>query len=125
MGMLIISRDRKTDVMTIKFDHQDPNFAKELRTELNVNWTRKQFLNLSSNFRFKILSLGEEIFLERITNLHFEPWVGLTKVKDLLDIMHKLRIIKAIAKTMLLLRAWSPIILTIRKLPDAEQPQEN
>ena len=30
MGMLTVSRDKRTDVLTIKFDHEDPNFAKIL-----------------------------------------------------------------------------------------------
>jgi uncharacterized protein involved in exopolysaccharide biosynthesis len=30
MDMLTVSRDRKSDVMTIKFDHKDPHFAREM-----------------------------------------------------------------------------------------------
>ena len=37
MGMLTISMDRTSDVMTIKFDHRNPRFAKEIAdTTLNI-----------------------------------------------------------------------------------------
>ncbi len=55
-GMLTISRDRKSDVMTIKFDHKDPQFAKEMAdhylTELSETLREETLKDAEENQRF-------------------------------------------------------------------------
>ena len=56
MGMRTISRNRKSDVMTIKFDHKDPNFAKEMvehyLTELSESLREETLKDAEENQRF-------------------------------------------------------------------------
>jgi len=54
--MLTISRDRNSDVLTIKFDHQDPRFAKEMvdhyLTELSESLRKETLKDAEENQRF-------------------------------------------------------------------------
>ena len=56
MGMLTVSRDRKSDVMTIKFDNKDPQFAKEMAdrylTELSETLREETLKDAEENQRF-------------------------------------------------------------------------
>jgi uncharacterized protein involved in exopolysaccharide biosynthesis len=56
MSMLIVSRDRKTDVLTIKFDHEDPNFAKVMAdnylAELSESLREETLKDAAENKRF-------------------------------------------------------------------------
>ena len=56
MDMLTVSRDRKSDVMTIKFDHKDPQFAKEMAdhylTELSETLREETLKDAEENQRF-------------------------------------------------------------------------
>ena len=56
MGMLNVSRDRKSEVMTIKFDHKDPHFAKEMAdhylTELSETLREETLKDAKENQRF-------------------------------------------------------------------------
>ena len=54
--MLTVARDRKTDVLTIKFDHEDPNFAKIMAdnylTELSESLREETLKDAAENRRF-------------------------------------------------------------------------
>jgi uncharacterized protein involved in exopolysaccharide biosynthesis len=56
MDMLAVSRDRKTDVMTVKFDHEDPNYAKIMvdhyLTELSETLREETLKDAAENKRF-------------------------------------------------------------------------
>jgi uncharacterized protein involved in exopolysaccharide biosynthesis len=52
MGMLTVSRDRKSDVMAIKFDNKDPQFAKEMADHY--------LIELSETLREETLKDAEE-----------------------------------------------------------------
>jgi uncharacterized protein involved in exopolysaccharide biosynthesis len=56
MGMLTVSRDRKSDVMTIKFDNKNPQFAKEMAdhylTELSETLREQTLKDAEENQRF-------------------------------------------------------------------------
>lgn len=97
---------------------RDPEFANTLRTELNVCWTKKQLRCLQTKYQINVLSLGEDIFLDRMQTLDFEAWAGLTKVKKALNLINNIGLISIAAKVILSLKGWNPIILTLRKLPD-------
>jgi SAM-dependent methyltransferase len=97
------------------FFSRDPAFAKTLRTELNVKWTKKQIEKLKNSYDLEVLSLGKEIFIERINNLNFDTSGNLIKVKAFLTVLKKIGVNVLIGKIMLLMNGWSPIILTLRK----------
>jgi SAM-dependent methyltransferase len=71
---------------------RDPAFARTLRTELNVLWTKKVIHNLRQHYNFEVLPLGEKLFYCRISTLDFKCWAGLTKVKNALNILTRLKI---------------------------------
>ena len=54
--MLTVARDRKTDVLTVKFDHEDPNFAKVMAdnylTELSESLREETLKDAAENRRF-------------------------------------------------------------------------
>ncbi len=78
-------------------------------------WTQKQLTRLRRKYAFEVLSLGRQVFLERIHTLNFEAWAGLTKVKSALNRVQQLGLTALVAKFILFLRAWTPIILTLKK----------
>lgn len=95
--------------------NRDPSFAKTLRTELNVFWTQKTLERLKSKYDFEVLSLGEEIFMERMKTLDFQAWGALKILKSILNLLHKIKITLLIGYIMKVLRLWTPIILTLKK----------
>jgi len=97
------------------FCRRDPDFAKTIRTELNVFWTKKSLTKLRQKYDFKVITLGEDIFHERITTLNFQAWAGLGIIKKVLNITQKIRLNILLSKLFLITRTWDPIILTIRK----------
>ncbi|MCC5815596.1 MAG: class I SAM-dependent methyltransferase, partial [Leptospira sp.] len=60
---------------------RDPDFAHTLRTELNYFSTKKMLKRINNSYPLEILSFGEEVFYERMSNLNFEDWAGLGKIK--------------------------------------------
>jgi uncharacterized protein involved in exopolysaccharide biosynthesis len=56
MGILTVSRDRKTDVLTVKFDNEDPRFAKILANnyliELSETLREETLKDAAENKRF-------------------------------------------------------------------------
>jgi len=94
---------------------RDPSFAKTLRTELNPGWTKKTLKQLNDKYDFEIITLGKEIFFERMNNLNFEGWAGLYKIKKILEIVKKMKINIALARMIFFLDGYNPIILTVRK----------
>lgn len=94
---------------------RDPAFARTLRTELNVVWVKRQLAILRKDYSFDVLGLGDELFLERMTSLDFTAWASLGRVKRILDWIGKPSIRRALAKIIIAMRGWTPIVLTLRK----------
>lgn len=94
---------------------QNPAFAKTLRTELNTFWTKRNLRHLKKMYQFKIISLGKDVFMDRMTTLNFESWGNLGKIKSVLKITQKLKLNYIFAKLIIFLRGWNPIILVLRK----------
>ena len=75
-GMLTVSRDRKTDIITIKIDHRDPQFAKDLAdyylTELSESLREETLTDAQDNKRFLLSELdrtSDALLREKISNL--------------------------------------------------------
>ncbi len=94
---------------------RDNSFAKTIRTELNMGWTKKNLKQLSRKYKFEVLSFGEGTFYERMLNLDFEAWGGLSIVKKAVNLLKTLKINGLAAKICVLTGVFDPIILTIRK----------
>ena len=97
---------------------RDPSFARTLRTELNVGWTRRALRTLSAKHRFEILGLGEDVFRERVVSLDFGTWGNLGRIRRVLRFVAHKRMREALALLIVVLRGWSPIIVTLHKLPE-------
>ena len=94
---------------------RDPTFADTIRTEINYfsinNWLKKNIKNKN----IEILSYGEEIFKERMMTGIFSDWAGLGKVRRWVSVVRKIKLTLPLVYLLLRLKAYSPIILTIRK----------
>lgn len=94
---------------------RDPAFARTLRTELNVAWTKRVLQQLRNEYNFKLLSIGEETFLERMESAQFDAWAGLTEVARLLRWLRLLGINRVAARLLIACHGLAPIILTLKK----------
>ena len=97
---------------------RDPAFARTLRTELNVGWTVRALRELSRSHKFELLGLGQDVFRQRMVSLDFGTWASLGRVKRPLTLIAHWRARALLARLMIAIRGWSPVILTLRKLPE-------
>ncbi len=65
--------------------------------------------------KIEVITWGEDIFKERIENINFSSWAGLSKVKKWLDFAKKIKVLKVLSFFMILTKSYTPIILTIKK----------
>ena len=63
----------------------------------------------------RISGLGQELFLERITSLDFATWASLGRLKRVLSLIGNPTVRRLLGKTVIALRGWTPIVLTLRK----------
>jgi uncharacterized protein involved in exopolysaccharide biosynthesis len=75
-GMLTVSRDRNTDVLTIQFDHEDPEFARDMvdyyLTELSESLREETLQDARENKRFLVKQLestSDVLLKEKISSL--------------------------------------------------------
>lgn len=107
------------------FFKREPEFARTLRTELNIRWTKRTMRKLRADFDFEIVSLGEDVFLERMCSLNFGAWGGLYKIVRVLSLIKALRVNTLLAKAIMLVNGFSPVILTVIKLPSKHTINRN
>lgn len=98
------------------FFGRDPEFATTLRTELNVGWTKQQIKALSKQSNLELLSLGKEVFIERMNSLNFAAWGSLGRLQRILQLLANRHLRRLLSHIIIGLRGWTPIILTMRKL---------
>ena len=74
--LLTVSRDRKTDTLTVRIDHKDPHFAKELvdyyLTELSESLREETLRDAEENERFlqdQLDKTSDALLREKISNL--------------------------------------------------------
>ena len=97
---------------------RDETFAHTLRTELNVISTKLILKKISRYFDFKLISLGEKVFLYRMKNFNFNGYAGVNKIKKIIVFLNWLKISNLIARICISLRLWDPIILTAQKIKE-------
>ncbi len=95
---------------------RDPAFARTLRTELNVGWTVRALRQLSGFHKFELLGLGEDIFRQRMVSLDFGTWASLGRIKRPLLLIANRRARALLARLIIGIHGWTPVILTLRKL---------
>jgi SAM-dependent methyltransferase len=94
---------------------RNPSFAKSLRTELNVGWTKKTLASINTRIPHEIISFGIDTFYSRMTTINFDAWASLERVKSLIMLSKKFHLHALSARLMIAIKAWTPIILTVQK----------
>ncbi|MBN1758525.1 MAG: methyltransferase domain-containing protein [Chitinispirillaceae bacterium] len=94
---------------------RDASFAKTLRTELNPSWTKRVIKKLRKHTTLKVLTLGEELFRQRMNNLNFQEWAGLVRVKNIVSHIRGMKLQYLISSGMIGMNLWTPIVLTLKK----------
>jgi len=93
---------------------RDPSFVNSLGTNINY-FSVRRILN-RYRAQVEVLTYGSEIFMERMESLSFTPWAGLIKVKGWLSITKKLHLNSLLARCLIFIKAFTPLILTLKKL---------
>jgi len=96
---------------------RDPAFAKTLRTEINPIWLRRTLRELGKNYPLQPVSLGEELFRERLNAATFEfaQQGSRARIGPLISLLLKLNKGDMVANSLILLQAHYPLYLTVRK----------
>jgi ubiquinone/menaquinone biosynthesis C-methylase UbiE len=99
---------------------RDPSFAKTLHTRINPIWCRRNVRRVSAKYPIKLISVGEDVFLDRLSHrFKFEMQTVRSRLGVLLSILDRLNVGNWLGKLIVLLRGHYPIYLTCRKLPTA------
>jgi len=102
---------------------RDPGFARTLRTEINPAWLRRTVKRLGSRYRLRLISLGEEVFRERLrATFRFETRTGATKLGPIIRVLRVLNFKDVVSRSLILARAHYPIYLTVLKEGPRDTP---
>lgn len=92
---------------------RDPSFLQSLKF---INYFQiKKWLQAEPNI--SVLSFGEETFRKRMKTMDFHEFAGLGKIKKWVRYQNILKLSKIITPILILLKSFSPIILTLKKNP--------
>lgn len=95
---------------------RDPSFARTIRTEINPMWCRRAVRQLSKKYPVKLLSLGDEIFLDRLAQpFHFEMERTARKLETVIAVVQRLNVGNWIGRTIVAAQGYYPIYLTLRR----------
>lgn len=95
---------------------RDPAFAKTLRTEINPIWCRRVVKKLCKRHRVRLISLGEDVFLERLAKpFVFEAQGVSSRLAPLIRILQRLNLGNWIGRTIVGMQGYYPMYLTLRK----------
>jgi len=95
---------------------RDPAFARTLHTEINPLWCRRQVRGLNAHYAVELLSVGQELFLERLaTAFQFEMQGVSGKIGGLISILQKVNKGNWIGRLIVAAQGYYPIYLTVRK----------
>jgi ubiquinone/menaquinone biosynthesis C-methylase UbiE len=96
---------------------RDPAFAKTIQTQINPNWLRRELERIASHYTIEVVSLGEDVFLDRLS----QPFTFETKgagsrlgrpVRDLQRVNYR----NWIGKLIVLMRGHFPLYVTVRRV---------
>jgi SAM-dependent methyltransferase len=95
---------------------RDPAFAYTMRTEINPIWCRRAIKQISKKYPVTLLSLGAEVFLDRLTQpFEFEMERTAAKLSRFLRILQRVNVCNWIGRSIVLAQAHYPIYLTVRR----------
>jgi len=95
---------------------RDPAFARTLRTEINPIWCRRTIRALRGRFELEILSLGEDVFLDRLAApFEFETPQMQSRLAGTVRLVQRLNVKNWIGRMIVAAQGYFPIYLTVRK----------
>ncbi|MGA3172245.1 MAG: class I SAM-dependent methyltransferase [Chthoniobacteraceae bacterium] len=95
---------------------RDPAFARTLRTEINPMWLRKTIAVIAREQPAKIVSLGEEVFRERLKSpFDFQHKAVQKIIGPVIGSLQRLNFGSLAANLFIMLQAHYPIYLTVEK----------
>lgn len=95
---------------------RDPSFARTIRTEINPVWCRSAVRQLSKKYPVKLLSLGDEIFLDRLAQpFHFEMEGTARRLRTVIAILQRLNVGNWMGRMIVAAQGFYPIYLTLRR----------
>lgn len=98
---------------------RNPTFAYTMRTEINPVWCRKAVRQINNKYPVKLLSLGQEIFLNRLQHpFDFEMERTSTKLGKPIAVFQQINVGNWIGRLIVLAQGHYPIYLTARREPE-------
>ncbi len=95
---------------------RDPAFAKTLQTRINPLWCRRTIRKLGQTYPLELVSLGEDLFLERLSKeFTFETEVVAGRLQGTITALKKLNRGNWIGRLIVAFQGHYPIYLTVRK----------
>tara|TARA_B100000579_G_C22375488_1_gene640301 strand:+ start:93 stop:389 length:297 start_codon:yes stop_codon:yes gene_type:complete len=92
---------------------KNPDFAKTIRTEINPIWSLQAIKELPNA---KLLGLGENIFFERMIEGEVGKLNGLRKLSIIVNFIKKIKLDRALARVIIMIKGWTPLIISIKKV---------
>jgi SAM-dependent methyltransferase len=97
---------------------RDPAFARTLQTKVNPVWCRRQVREASRRYSLELVSVGEDLFLERLAKpFVFEMEMVRNRIQNLMAAIKKLNVGNWIGHLIVALQGHYPIYLTVKKGP--------
>ncbi len=96
---------------------RDPAFAKTLQTQINPLWCRRTIRKLSGASPLEIVSLGDDLFLERLSEtFRFETKVVAGRLGKVVSSLQRANRGNWMGRLIVAFQGYYPIYLTVRKL---------
>jgi ubiquinone/menaquinone biosynthesis C-methylase UbiE len=95
---------------------RDPAFARTLQTKINPFWCRRTIRKLGRTYPLELVSLGEDLFLERLSQAFtFETQMAARSLQGTIAALKKMNRSNWIGHLIVALQGYYPIYLTVRK----------
>jgi len=102
---------------------RDDHFARTLRTEINPIWIKRELKRLGSKYDLTLVSLGEELFVERLRQtFQFETSGVGSKIGPLIRGLGFLNYRDFVSRLIIVFKGHYPIYMTVRKNPGQGHP---
>ena len=96
---------------------RDPAFARTLQTRINPIWCRRVAAKLSRTYPLEVVSLGGDVFLERLSNVFtFETEMVAGRLQGIIAALKRVNRGNWIGRLIVACQGHYPIYLTIRKM---------
>jgi ubiquinone/menaquinone biosynthesis C-methylase UbiE len=94
---------------------RDPSYADTLRTELTAGRVAKMLRPYEQSGLVYVVSMGAEIFEERMSAVPSVGYAGLSKVFAVLRLMQRIHVLHLVTRLLVRMGAYSPLIISMRK----------